>query len=208
MITLSIVQSMMMIIPVAAFTVNQFQTLQGRLSALRFSPTLRFIGVGGLMYTASSVQGSLEALRSVNAVTHFTHYTVAHAHLGLYGFVSFVFFGAMYFVMPRITVREWPFPWLITAHFWLVSAGFALYFVSLTTAGWLQGQAMLDAARPFMESVAVTLPYLKGRSIGGALMVLGHLAFALHFILLVLNFGPQRNKPALFRELFARRLAP
>jgi len=208
MITLSIVQSMMMIIPVAAFTVNQFQTLQGRLSALRFSPTLRFIGVGGLMYTASSVQGSLEALRSVNAVTHFTHYTVAHAHLGLYGFVSFVFFGAMYFVMPRITVREWPFPWLITAHFWLVSGGFALYFVSLTTAGWLQGQAMLDAARPFMESVAVTLPYLKGRSIGGALMVLGHLAFALHFILLVLNFGPQRNKPALFRELFARRLAP
>lgn len=106
MITLSIVQSMMMIIPVAAFTVNQYQTLQGRLSALRWSPTLRFIGVGGLMYTASSVQGSLEALRSMNAVTHFTHYTVAHAHLGLYGFVSFVFFGAMYFVMPRITARE------------------------------------------------------------------------------------------------------
>ena len=208
MVTLSIVQSMMMIIPVAAFTVNQYQTLQGRLSALRWSPTLRFIGVGGLMYTASSVQGSLEALRSVNVVTHFTHYTVAHAHLGLYGFVSFVFFGAMYFVMPRITAREWPFPWLITAHFWLVSGGFALYFISLTTAGWLQGQAMLDAARPFMDSVAVTLPYLKVRSIGGAFMVLGHLVFATHFLLLVLNVGPQRDKPALFRHLFAHKVAP
>jgi cytochrome c oxidase cbb3-type subunit 1 len=208
MITLSIVQSMMMIIPVAAFTVNQYQTLQGRLSALRWSPTLRFVGVGGLMYTASSVQGSLEALRSVNAVTHFTHYTVAHAHLGLYGFVSFVFFGAMYFVMPRITAREWPVPWLITAHFWLVAGGFALYFVSLTTAGWLQGRAMLDAARPFMDSVALTLPYLKGRSIGGALMVLGHLLFAAHFVLLVLNFGPQRDKPARFRPLFARKVTP
>jgi cytochrome c oxidase cbb3-type subunit 1 len=205
MVTLSIVQSMMMIIPVAAFTVNQYQTLQGRLSALRWSPTLRFIGVGGLMYTASSIQGSFEALRSVNVITHFTHYTVAHAHLGMYGFVSFVFFGAMYFVMPRITAREWPFPWMITAHFWLVSGGFALYFIGLTIGGWLQGLAMLDAARPFMDSVAVTLPYLKARSLGGGLMVLGHLVFAAHFILLVLNFGPQRDKPALFRHLFAHK---
>ncbi len=204
MIALSIVQSMMMIIPVAAFTVNQFQTLQGHLSAFRYSPTLRFIGVGGLMYTASSVQGSFEALRSVNVVTHFTHYTVAHAHLGLYGFVSLVFFGAMYFVMPRITAREWPFPWLISAHFWLVSVGITIYFVSLSIGGWLQGTAMLDATKPFMDSVAVTLPYLKGRSIGGAMMVLGHLAFAAHFVLLVLNRGPQRDKPALFRHFFRR----
>ena len=92
MVTLSIVQSMMMIIPVAAFSVNMYQTLKGRLAALRDSPTLRFVGIGGLMYAASSVQGSLEALRSVNLVAHFTHYTVGHAHLGLYGFVSFVFF--------------------------------------------------------------------------------------------------------------------
>ena len=63
---------------------------------------------------------------------------------------------------------------------------------------------MLEAARPFVDSVAVTLPYLKGRSIGGALMVLGHLVFALHFVLLVTNFGPQRDKPALFRHLFGR----
>ncbi|MEO7941304.1 MAG: cbb3-type cytochrome c oxidase subunit I, partial [Burkholderiaceae bacterium] len=207
MVTLSIVQSMMMIIPVAAFTVNQYQTLQGRLSALRWSPTLRFIGVGGLMYTARSIQGSFEALRSVNVITHFTHYTVAHAHLGMYGFVSFVFFGAMYFVMPRITAREWPFPWMITAHFWLVTGGFALYFVSLTIGGWLQGMAMLDAARPFMDSVAVTLPYLKGRSIGGGFMVLGHLMFATHFLLMILNFGPQRHQPALFRQLFGHRIA-
>ncbi len=204
MITLSIVQSMMMIIPVAAFTVNQFQTLQGHLAAFRYSPTLRFVGLGGLMYTVSSVQGSFEALRSVNVVTHFTHYTVAHAHLGLYGFVSMVFFGAMYFVMPRITAREWPFPWLISVHFWLVSLGIAIYFISLTIGGWLQGEAMLDAARPFMDSVTLTLPYLKGRSVGGAMMVIGHLVFAAHFMLLVLHRGPQRDQPALFRHFFGR----
>ncbi|QDL36330.1 cbb3-type cytochrome c oxidase subunit I [Rhodoferax sediminis] len=208
MITLSIVQSMMMIIPVAAFSVNMFQTLEGQLSTFRYSPTLRFIGVGGLMYAASSLQGSIEALRSVNLITHFTHFTVAHAHLGLYGFVTFVFFGAMYFVMPRITAREWPYPRLISAHFWLVSGGFALYFIGLTIGGWLQGEAMLDGTRPFMDSVAVTIPYLQARSIGGAIMGLGHLIFAAHFIAMVLNFGPTRNQPALFSHLLAKKVAP
>lgn len=196
MVTLSIVQSMMMIIPVLAFTVNQYQTLQGHLGALRHSPTLRFIGVGGLMYTASSIQGSFEALRSMNAVTHFTHYTVGHAHLGLYGFVSFVFFGAMYFVLPRVTTREWPYPRLISAHFWLAFIGIAIYFLSLTVGGWLQGSAMLDAKQSFMSSVALTLPYLRGRSVGGGLMVLSHLVFAWHFISLVLQRGPQRQGAA------------
>lgn len=196
MVTLSIVQSLMMVLPVAAFAVNQHQTLRGHLAALRHSPTLRFVGVGGLMYVASSVQGSLEALRSVNAVTHFTHYTVAHAHLGLYGFVSFVFFGAIYFVMPRVTAREWPYPALISVHFWLALAGIALYFVALSAGGWLQGVAMLDGARGFLESMALTVPYLKARSLGGALMVASHLVLAGHFALLVLGRGPQRLRAA------------
>lgn len=198
LVTLSIVQSMMMIIPVVAFTVNQYQTLKGSLRMLLHSPTLRFMAFGGLMYTASSVQGSMEALRSVNAITHFTHYTVAHAHLGLYGFVTMVFFGGMYFAMPRITGREWPVPSLTAAHFWLTATGILVYFVTLSIGGWLQGLAMLDAAQPFMNSVAVTLPYLKGRSVGGALMVLGHLAFAWHFVLLLAHRpAPQARVPAL-----------
>ena len=187
LVTLSIVQSMMMILPVAAFTVNQHLTLKGHLSALRHSPTLQFLCLGGLMYTASSLQGSFEALRSMNAVTHFTHYTVAHAHLGLYGFVSMVFFGAIYFVVPRITGRDWPWPRLIAAHFWLAAIGIAIYFVSLSIGGWLQGSAMLDESRGFMESVALTLPYLKGRSVGGALMALGHVVFAAHFARLLIG---------------------
>ena len=199
MVTLSIVQSMMMIIPVVAFTVNQQQTLAGHLSALRYSPTLRFVGFGGLMYTASSIQGSFEALRSVNAVTHFTHYTVAHAHLGLYGFVSMVFFGAIYFVVPRITAREWPSPALIALHFWLAAVGIAIYFVALTIGGWLQGTAMLDASRPFIDSVQVTLPYLKARSVGGAMMGLGHLVFAAPFAWLVFGKAAPRSEPALLR---------
>ena len=77
----------------------------------------------------------------------------------------------------------------------------------LPVGGWLQGEAMLDAARPFMDSVAVTLPYLKARSVGGGLMVLGHLVFAAHFIALVLGMGPQRDQPALLRQWFGKKVA-
>lgn len=198
LITLSIVQSMMMVIPVIAFTINMGGTLWGRMHLARHSPTLRFMMFGGLMYLASSLQGSMEALRSVNQVAHFTHYTVGHAHLGAYGFVSMVLFGAIYFMMPRVLNWEWPYPKLITVHFWLAAVGIAIYFVALTIGGWLQGLAMLDPARAFMESVTLTIPYLKWRSIGGTLMVASHIVFVGHFLAMALRFGPMRTGAALF----------
>jgi len=200
LITLSIVQSVMMIIPVLAFSVNQHMTLKGHFSALRHSPVLRFIFFGAVMYTLASVQGSFQALRTVNATTHFTHFTVAHAHLGMYGFVSMVIFGGVYFVMPRILNTAWPKPSLIAWHFWLVVAGFAVYMITLSIGGVLQGLILLNPAREFMESVAVTMPWLQGRSIGGALMTLGHLVFALHVFLIIVRSGAfsltERNNPA------------
>ena len=197
LITLSIVQSVMMIVPVISFSVNQHLTMKGYFSKLIYSPTLRFIVLGGMMYTLSSIQGSVEAIRAVNTVAHFTHFTVAHAHLGLYGFFTMVMFGAIYFVMPRVMSWEWPYPGLIAAHFWLVVAGFSIYFIGLTIGGWLQGLAMLDAAQPFMESVKVTIPYLQSRTVGGAIMTLGHLVFAGHFAAMVLRYGPSRTGAAL-----------
>lgn len=209
LITISIVQSMMMVIPVFAVAVNQHMTVLDNFRALLYSPTLRFIVLGAMMYTAASVQGSLEALRSVNVVTHFTHYTVAHAHLGLYGFFTMVMFGSIYFIMPRVMNWEWPFPKLISLHFWLVLIGFAIYFIWLSIGGWLQGIAMLDGTKPFMDSVKLTLPYLEARSIGGGLMTLGHLVFAFHFFAMGWKFGPKRLGaallgPALFPRLLGK----
>ena len=198
--TLSIVQSVMMVIPVIAFAVNMRGTLKGQMHLARYSPTLRFMMFGGLMYFASSVQGSFESLRIINAVTHFTHFTVAHAHLGMYAFVSMVFFGAIYFMLPRVLEWEWPYPWLITLHFWLAALGMGIYFVGLSIGGWLQGVAMLDAARPFAESMTLTIPWLKSRSMGGLLMSLGHLVFVGHFLVMALRFGPNRTGAALFMQ--------
>jgi cytochrome c oxidase cbb3-type subunit 1 len=200
-VSLSIVQSMMMVIPVLAVAINQHRTSFKHLGALRHSPTLRFVVLGGMMYTLASIQGSIESLRFVNTITHFTHYTVAHAHLGLYGFFSMVMFGAIYFILPRVLDWEWPSAGLIRAHFWLVMAGFTIYFVGLSTGGWLQGLAMLDAARPFMDSVTITKPYLLVRTIGGTLMTVGHLVFALHVGLMLARRGEARRGPTLLRRL-------
>ena len=112
-------------------------------------------------------------------------------------------FGAMYFILPRLTQREWPYPRLIAAHFWLVFVGFAVYFWPLSIGGWLQGLAMLDSARPFMESVALTEPYLIARSVGGGLMTVGHLIFAVHAALAIRGVGPLREDAALFRTRVA-----
>ena len=200
LITLSIVQSMVMIVPVIAFSINMGLTLRGRMRLGLYSPTLRFVMFGGIMYLLSSLQGSFEALRSVQQVAHFTHFTVAHAHLGAYGFVTMVLFGAIYFMMPRILHFEWPYPKLISVHFWLASIGILIYFVFLSYGGWLQGLAMLDPARPFIDSVVVTMPWLQWRSVGGALMVASHVVFVLHFLAMVLRLGPNRVGAALFAD--------
>ncbi len=208
LVTISIVQSMMMVVPVFAVAINQHLTVVGNFRALLYSPTLRFIVLGAMFYTAASVQGSLEALRSVNTVTHFTHYTVAHAHLGLYGFFSMVMFGSIYFIMPRVMKWEWPYPWMISAHFWLVLGGFGIYFISLSFGGWYQGLAMLNKDLPFMDSVTLTIPYLQARSVGGALMTLGHLVFAVHFFMMGWKFGPRRLGASLLAPPFLSPDAP
>ena len=197
LITTSITASVMMVIPVAATAVNFHTTMVGRFSALKDSPTLRFVVAGSMIYTAVSLQGSVEALRGFNRIVHFTQYTVGHAHLGVYGFASLILFGAIYFIVPRLVDWEWPSGRLIRWHFWLALAGVVIYVVSLTIGGWLQGQAMLDGARPFMDSVNLTRPYLIGRTVGGTLMLGANLIFAYHYALVVRRRGKQRLEPAL-----------
>ena len=181
LVTLSIVHSVMMFVPVIAVAVNHHITVARNLWALKESVPLRFVWFGALMYTAASFQGANQALRSVNSVTHFTHYTVGHAHLGVYAFASVVFFGAAYHLLPHATGRSFRWPGLIKAHFWSVMIGFAIYFFALSIGGVLQGLAMLDATRPFADSVILMKPYLEARTIGGSLMTLGHVLFAVNF---------------------------
>ncbi len=197
MITTSIVASVFMFIPVVATGINLHMTVIGRFNALRYSPTLRFVVLGALAYTAVSLQGSFTALREVNRITHFTHWTVAHSHVGGYAFVTFVCFGAMYYIVPRVVGHEWPSARLIRWHFNSVLAGITIYVVGLTAAGVAQGLALLDPAIPFQVSVERSMLGLYARSVGGLLLSAGHLVFAWHFWLMVRmpSSVPRRTRP-------------
>ncbi|MDD9950348.1 MAG: cbb3-type cytochrome c oxidase subunit I [Zetaproteobacteria bacterium] len=186
-VTVSVVMSMMMLIPVIAVAINHHMTAFRFLSKLRTSIPLRFIVIGSMMYTVSSVQGSLHSLRGLSRISHFTHYTVGHAHLGAYGFVSFVLFGAIYFALPKVMERDWPYPKWISLHFWCAIIGILVYVISLSIGGIIQGMAMLDISQPFMNSVTHTQAYMIGRSVGGGLMTLGHLVFFAHIVGLMLG---------------------
>lgn len=192
LVTLSIVHSVMMFVPVIAVAINQHTMVARDAWVLKHSVALRFVALGALMYTLSSFQGSLQALRSVNSVTHFTHYTVGHAHLGAYGFTTMVLFGAFYYMLPYLTGREWPWPRLLKLHFWLVVAGFTLYVVSLSLGGWFQGTGLLELGRSFEAVTRATIPYLQARSVGGSLMTLGHFVFAFHIAALLMGKGNVR----------------
>ena len=190
--TVSIIASVMMGIPVMAVAVNHHLTTVGHFSLLRTSPTLRFTVFGAMCYTAVSVQGSIEALRSMQERVHFTHYTIGHAHLGVYAFLTMILFGAMYYITPRVARWNWPHPRLIKAHFWLSATGILLYVAATCLGGWLQGGAMNDPKTPFVDVVALTRPYLTTRTVSGILLGGGHLIFAYLFVRVLTRSGPRR----------------
>ena len=196
MIATSIVASVMMIVPVLAVAINHHMTMVGRFAALRYSPTLTFVVFGAMAYTGVSLQGTMQSLVEVNRVTHFTHWTIGHAHMGVYAFVTLVIFGSMYYILPRLMNREWPSALLIRAHFWLVLVGIFLYVFGVALGGVLQGLVLAEAERPFAESVAAVRPWLWVRSLAGLLLSAGHVVFAWHFVRMIRSSGATADLPA------------
>lgn len=190
--TISIIASVLMVIPVMAVAVNHHLTTIGHFRLLKTSPTLRFTVFGAMSYTAVSFQGSAESLRDMQEVVHFTHYTIGHAHLGVYAFLTMILFGSMYYITPRVARWNWPRPGAIRLHFWITASGILLYVLVLCTGGWLQGAAMNDAGRPFVDVVTLTRPWLTLRTVSGILLGAGHLLFAALFFEVLYRSGPKR----------------
>jgi len=205
-ITAGIAASFMMVIPVVVTAINHHLTLVGSFSALKYSPTLRFIVFGAVNYTLASLLGSLMADRNISEVVHFTHAIVGHSHHGLYAFFTMVMFGSIYYIMPRILHREWPSATLISVHFWTTAVGAVIMVVVLSVVGTKQGLAMNNAAIPFLsmeesDVVRATLDGLRVRSYSGILITIGHLAFAINFVwMLLLPRADHNTAPTLFRN--------
>lgn len=196
-----IAASFMMVVPVVVVAINHHMTMVGSFSALKYSPTLRFIVFGAVSYTLTSLQGSSMSIRSWAEVTHFTHYTVGHSHWGMYAFFSMVMFGSMYYIMPRLLLKEWPSATLIGAHFWTTAIGIVIYVGALSIGGVIQGLEMNNPDIPFIDVVKNTLPYLFSRSAAGILITIGHIAFAVNFAwMLVKPRSVAATAPTLFRN--------
>lgn len=194
LITVSIVASVMMTIPVVTVGINHHLTMVGHFHKLRYSPTLRFIVFGGMSYTVASLQGVMSAWRSFSEIGHFTHHTVAHSHVGMYAFFTMTMFGSMYYIVPRITQREWPSAKLISLHFWTTALGILLYVGPLSVVGFMQGLKLNNPDIPFLDVVRFTVPWLRLRTIAGLIIFVGHLAFMVNLIwIFIRQLGPYKQ---------------
>ena len=181
--TVAIVGSMGMVIPVIAGTTNFLMTFKGSWHKLSSSYTLPFYLIGIIFYFTGSLQGTAEAFRFTNLVWHFTDFTVAHSHLTMYGIITFMLWGFIYTLVPRLTGKEPP-QITVGAHFWLALIGLMFYSVPLMYGATLRGLMWMDL-QPFMDSVEMMAPYWLWRAIGGSLMWLSHLLFAYNFYVMV-----------------------
>ena len=189
------VASVMMVIPVVVTAINHHLTVVGYHKEGWASPTIRFVVFGAINYTVVSLFGSSMALRTVNETTHFTHFTVGHAHHGVYAFFTMIMFGAIYYMMPRLLFREWRNAFLIKVHWWMCGMGIILMVAALQIGGWIQGMqlnALSEDGTPvytFLQVVENTKPWLWLRSLSGLMILVGHLAFAINVFWMI--FSPR-----------------
>ena len=203
MVTASIAAAILTIIPVATVGLNHHMTMIGNFQLMRYSPTLRFTVFGAMSYTVFSAVGILISLRSVARYLNFTQASVAFSHMGLYAFYSMIIFGSMYYIVPRLVGREWRYASLIKLHFWMAVYGVGLMSLMLLAGALVEGTSLNDASLSFTETVQSVLPYLRGRSLAGVLMMVGHFVFAFHFGLMLFGLGRTASVPTFLNPVEA-----
>ena len=142
---------------------------------------LRLISFGLIAYVLGGVADSITSIRHVALVTQFTFVGVAQQQLAFYGAISMIFFGALYYTIPRLTRRPWASAKLVSGHSILAIIGVALLVVSLGAAGWLQGRALLQSEIKFADIAGVTRPWLLAATAAYALLLLANLMLVVNF---------------------------
>jgi cytochrome c oxidase cbb3-type subunit 1 len=160
--TISIVTSMLLIIPVWTVVVNFFGTMMGRWGAVAGGGgadnyAAKFLMLGAVYYLLGCFQGSIEALRRVQELTHFNDFVIAHSHLTVFGTFIVWAVGSAYYVWPRVTGRKLWSDKLASWHLWLTISGFTVMAVGLSGAGFVQG-SMLEYGANFVDTVKEMQP--------------------------------------------------
>ena len=178
--SLGMVFSLMLIAPSWGGMLNGLLTLRGAWDKLRTDPILKFLVVAVTFYGMSTFEGPMLAIKSVNALSHYTDWTIGHVHSGTLGWNGFMIFAMLYYLVPRLWKRELYSIKLATAHFWLATIGIVFYIVSMWVAGITQG-LMWRAFNPegyltyssFVETVTRIIPMYYVRLIGGMMYLTG-----------------------------------
>lgn len=198
MVTVSIVATVLMVIPVLAVAANFHLTIRRDFEVLSSNLALRFIVVGAMIYTFAGIWGALNSLRDVSRITQFTLASLARMPLSLYGFFSMVAFGAFYYIVPRLLQRNWLSLGLVKTHFWLSVVGLALLCFGLTVGGIIQGFGLLDPKIPFVAIGDLLKPFLFVQVVAVALLAVANLAAAGSFVIIFL--GPAEASREVVRE--------
>jgi cytochrome c oxidase cbb3-type subunit 1 len=165
--------------------INGVMTLSGAWHKLRTDPILKFLVVSLSFYGMSTFEGPMMSIKTVNALSHYTDWTIGHVHAGALGWVGFITIGSLYSFIPRLWGRQAMYSTrLIEVHFWIATIGIVLYISAMWIAGVMQG-LMWRAVNPdgtltytFVEGVKATYPYYAIRLTGGLLYLSGMLLMA------------------------------
>lgn len=178
--SLGMVFSLILLAPSWGGMINGIMTLSGAWHKLRNDPILKFLIVSLSFYGMSTFEGPMMSIKTVNALSHYTDWTIGHVHSGALGWVAFISIGAMYYLIPKLYGRKNMVNiGLINIHFWVSTIGVVLYIAAMWIAGVMQG-LMWRAVNEdgtltysFVESVQATYPYYAIRLLGGVLFLGG-----------------------------------
>ncbi len=178
--SLGSVFSIMLIAPSWGGMLNGLLTLRGAWDRVRQDPILKFMVVAVTAYGMATFEGPMLSLKSVNAISHFTDWTIGHVHVGTLGWNGFLTFGVLYWLIPRIYRTQLHSMKLANAHFWIGTLGILFYAIPLYWAGWTQS-LMWKQFTPdgflqygnFLETVTQILPMYAIRALGGTLYFVG-----------------------------------
>ena len=183
--TLGMTFSVMLWMPSWGGMINGLMTLSGAWDKLRTDPVLRMLVVSVAFYGMSTFEGPLMSIKAVNALSHYTDWTVGHVHSGALGWVGFVSFGALYVLAPAVWRRERLYSLrLVEWHFWISSLGIVLYITAMWVSGIMQGlmwrayDSLGFLEYSFVETVEAMHPFYVIRALGGALFVAGAFVMA------------------------------
>lgn len=185
--TIAIAASMMLILPVWAFSINVWGTMRGQWGKWATdNVVLKFSILGAVWYLITCFQGPTQALRGMQALTHFGDYNVGHAHSAVFGAFAIWAWAGLYYVLPRVFGVEVWSKSLALWHYWLEIFGFTLMFTALTISGFVQGHMLLSADPLFTETLQQIKPYWLARTLGGTLMDVGLALFVFNMVMTLL----------------------